>query len=91
MFGNTANRIYRQAERNSVYLQYTCVGITQKKWDELMEGATTADRKRVKKILLDSEQLTKEELSWDYGTKYLKTETHLIRVWSAIEHFYKIK
>ena len=84
MSRETAAAFYRRAERNGCYLEATCVGINQRRWDELMEGAVRADKKKVLKAI---------GVVDEYHNPYdfYRTKTHLIYVNSAIEHFYRIQ
>ena len=80
----TANEIYEKAMNNGVYLEATCVGISQSEWDRLMKGAVRADKKKLLKAIG-----VKDEYRNPYD--FYRTQTHLIYVNSAIEHFYKIQ
>lgn len=89
-------QLYNKAQQKGCHLEDTCVGIGIYKWEELMKGATRANRKIAVKIALlagaiDEEQ-AKTELKrpWFNPYNHFKTETHLIYVNSAIEHFIKI-
>lgn len=88
--------IYERAKKNGVYLEATCVSISQYEWDRLMKGHTVANRKEVVKIALQAgaidEWQAKEELKKPYYNPYnhFKTRTHIIYVNSGIEHFIKI-
>lgn len=79
----TAEQIYNKAFRNGVELECTCVSISSYRWDQLMEGAVRADKKKVLKAIGMKE---------DYYNPYdfFRTKTHLIYVHSAIEYFYRI-
>lgn len=84
-----ANNIYEKALRNGVFLEATCVGIGMTEWERLMKNATRANKKTVHKTL-------KNEIESDFlkaynPYNYFKTETHIIYVHSAIEHFFKIQ
>lgn len=84
---------------NSIFLECTCEGIGQNKWDELMEGSTRANKYNINRIIknhlpehyesfgFDIKRL--KELSWYNPYNYFKTETHLILVHSSIEYFYR--
>lgn len=52
----TANQFYARAMRDGCYLDATCVGISQYKWDELMKGAVRADKKKVLKAIGEVEE-----------------------------------
>jgi len=88
--------IYQRAERNGCRYEANCTQITARKWDQIMEGHTRANRKEVVKFALsagviDSEQ-AKEELKrpWYNPYNHYKTKTHLIYVHSSIEHFIRV-
>lgn len=80
----SAVELYQKAMDNGVYLECTCVGIEQREWDKLMKGAVRADKKKVLKAIG-----VKEEHRNPYES--FRTQTHLIYVHSAIEHFYRIQ
>lgn len=88
--------IYQRAKINGCYLETTCVGCGVNMWDELMEGHKKANRKEVVKIALLSgvidEEQAREEIKRPYYNPYThyKTNTHIIYVHSAIEHFIKV-
>lgn len=88
--------IYHRAERNGVYFEATCVGVTVREWDRLMDGHTRADRRKVVKIALQAgvidEMQAKEELKrpWFNPYNHYKTKTHIIYVNSSIEHFIRV-
>lgn len=86
-----SEEIYKRAERNGVYLECTCVGISMTRWEELMKGATRADTNRINRMLVKQNLLQKDEIKLYNPYYYYKTKTHIIRVHSSIEHFYKIK
>ena len=79
----TAAEFYRRAERDGVYLECDCTGVSIYKWEELMKGAVRADKKKLLKAI---------GLVDEYYNPYefYRTKTHLIYVHSAIEHFYRI-
>lgn len=88
--------IYERAKINGVSFEFTCVGISMYKWDMLMKNHKRADRKKVVKIALmagviDEEQ-AREEIKRPYYNPYnhFKTDSHIIYVQSAIEHFIKV-
>ena len=80
----SANEIYQKAMDNGVCLECTCVSTSQSEWDKLMEGAVRADKKKVLKAIG-----IKEEYRNPYES--FRTQTHLIYVHSAVEHFYRIQ
>lgn len=79
----TAAEFYARAERNGVYYDCNCTGISSSKWDKLMEGAVRADKKKLLKILGQVDEYYNPYDFW-------RTKNHLVYVNSAIEHFYKI-
>lgn len=79
----TANQFYARAMRNGCYLDATCVGISQYKWDELMEGAVRADKKKLLKAIGEVEE-------YHNPYDFYRTKTHLIYVHSGVEYFYRI-
>ena len=88
--------IYERSKINGVSFECTCVGISKYEWDRLMKNHKRADRKKVVKIALmagviDEEQ-AKEEIKRPYYNPYnhFKTDSHIIYVHSAIEHFIKV-
>lgn len=87
----TPNRV------RSLQLEATCVGITAREWDKLMEGATRADRDKVNKLVkehlpdlaksLSMDHLPLKKLRWYNPYNYYKTRKHLVLVHSSIEYF----
>lgn len=74
---------------SSLWLDATCVGLTPRRWDKLMEGAARANKRIIN-------QLVKEHLPDLYADlalyllnpyNYYKTKKHLILVHSSIEFF----
>lgn len=47
----TAEQIYQRAERNGVTYECSCAEISLYRWNQLMDGATRADKRRVNKIV----------------------------------------
>lgn len=86
----TAQQIYEKAEKNGVSFECSCSGISIDKWNDLMNGTTRADKKKIEKILIDNGSLSKEDTKYYNPYGYYKTNTHLIYVHSAIEYFYRI-
>lgn len=85
--------IYDRALANGVWLEDTCVSCgSQDKWDQYMEGATRADRKKVLRIAIKAGIADPVELSRPYYNPYnhYKTKTHIVYVNSAIEHFLRV-
>lgn len=86
-----AKEIYERAERNGIELECTCVGITQYRWDELMKGATRANKRVVHKLVRDNTNGEFKPFIELYNPyDYFKTKTHIIFVHSGIEHFFRI-
>jgi hypothetical protein len=89
-------QLLKRAEQNGCSFEATCVGIGIGKWEELMKGATRANRKLAVKIALLAgaidEQQAREEIKRPYFNPYnhYKTKTHLIYIHSSIEHFIRI-
>lgn len=84
-----AEQIYQKALNNGVILEATCMQIGVKKWDELMKGATRADKNKVEKIVKN--HFPDDWFSFYNPYEYYKTETHIIYKHSAIEYFFKIQ
>lgn len=88
--------IYERAAANGCYFECTCVGISQSKWDRLMQGARRANKKKVIKIALlagviDEEQAAMETKKPYYNPyNHYHTKTHIIYVHSSIEHFIRV-
>ena len=84
--------IYDRATKNGCYLETTCVGISQWKWDELMKGARPANKRKVIKVALMLGIAEPEELKSMYYNPYTHqvTRAHIIYVNSAIEYFIKV-
>jgi hypothetical protein len=81
-----ADAIYTKAILNGVSLECTCVDVTLTRWEDLMVGATRADKKQVEKLI----DLPLSERKYRNPYVYYKTSTHLIYVHSSIEYFYRI-
>ena len=78
-----------------MYLECTCVDITETQWDKLMRGARKASYKRlVAKIKREIPELYRA-LSLDLNNPWendcAQTKTHYILVHSAIEYFIRKK
>ena len=84
-----ANNIYEKALRNGVFLEAICVGIGMTEWEKLMKNATRANKKMVHRIIKG--QVDPDFLKGYNPYDYYKTETHILYVHSAIEHFFKIQ
>jgi hypothetical protein len=74
---------------NTLYLEATCIGISQRKWDMLMQGATRANKSVIDRLVkLHFPKLYAELCLNCYNPyKYYKTKTHLILVHSSVEYF----
>jgi len=74
-------------------LECSCVNISARQWNILMENATKANKrainKLVKKHIPDLYQYLSLHLRNPYN--YYKTKNHLILVHSSIEYFIKYK
>lgn len=88
--------LYNKALQNGCGFEANCVGVGINQWEELMNGATRANRRLAVKIanlagVIDDEQ-AKEELKrpWFNPYNHFKTKTHLVYVHSSIEHFIRI-
>lgn len=84
----------RQAHYNdTIYLECSCVGISQYEWDKLMEGSTKANGKKIrqmiKKQLPELYHALDLQLPNPYEPQARKTKTHYIYIHSAIEYFLK--
>lgn len=92
----TTQEMYDRAIKNGCRLECSCVGISINRWDNLMEGATRADKRLVPKIALlagvISEEDAKREIRepWYNPYNHYKTKTHVVYVHSCIEHFIKV-
>ena len=91
-----ANNIYNRAKQKGVQFECTCVGIGMTKWERLMKNHTRANRREVIKIALEAgvidEDQAKTELKnpWWNPYTHFKTATHIIYVYSDIEHFIRV-
>lgn len=88
--------IYNRAKQKGVQAECSCIGITQSEWDKLMKGHTRANRREVVKIalqagIIDEEQAIRELRNpWYNPYNHFKTKTHIIYVYSSIEHFIRV-
>ena len=77
----------------SIELEHTCVSVTIRKWESLMEKSVKADglkiRRLIKKHLPDLYQELGLNFSNPYESQCVRTKTHLIYVHSSIEYFIK--
>lgn len=79
---------------NFIYgLEYetNCTAISINKWEELMKGATRANKKIIERHVKTHLPDLYEELTLNFYNpyNYYKTREHLILVHSHIEHFIK--
>jgi len=82
---------------NQIYLECTRADITARKWDQLMEGATHANKRAINAIVrAELAELAEalclfdkplKDLSWYNPYNYFKTNRHLVLVHSSIEYF----
>ena len=68
-----------------------CFSISNRRWTQLMEGATRANKKTINKLVKKHIPELYEGLCLKFYNPYdyLKTSTHLILVHSSIEYFLK--
>lgn len=75
------------------YLEYDtdCIAISNWKWNDLMEGATIANKQVIDKLVKRHLPNLHDSLALDLYNpyKYYKTEKHLVLVHSGIEYFLK--
>lgn len=87
----TAKEIY---SAKSISLFATCVGITEKEWDRLMEGAVKANGKKIRMLIKKHIPYLYDNLCLDaYNPQEYRcqrTQTHLIYVHSSIEYFLEL-
>lgn len=78
---------------STLYLEATCVGINEQKWNRLMEGATRANKKTIDKLVKNHLPELYDDLCLNYYNpyNYFKTKTHLILVHSGIEYFIRFE
>ena len=76
-------------------LEYSCTGISQRKWDVLMYNAKKANGSKIRKLIKKHLPEVYESLALNFYNPYeyqsQKTKDHLIYVHSAIEYFFKYK
>jgi len=79
------------SEVSSIEYECNCTGISDWKWEELMEGATRADKSKIDAIVKrDLPDLYNDLCLQFYNPyNYFKTDKHLILVHSSIEYFLK--
>ncbi len=77
----------------SLELECTCVSASRFRVERLMRGAVRADKRKINRLVRVLLPDLYEELALQYHNpySYYRTETHLILVWSGIEHFLKIR
>lgn len=85
-----ANEIYTRALTKGVHLETTCVGCTYDQWQQLMKGATRANRRIVEKLAVKAGAIDQDLIKYYNPYNHFKTSTHLIYVHSGIEHFLRI-
>ena len=79
------------AEVETLELECTCMGIGINRWNELMNGDTRADSRKINRLVKIHLPDLYEYLSLNMYNPYFyhKTRTHLILVHSGIEYFLK--
>lgn len=79
--------VYSQVK--SMWLECTCVNISQGRWDQLMQGAVRANKTKVNQLVsIYLPELYRDlSLKLNNPYKYLITKKHIIVVHSAIEYF----
>ena len=86
-----ANEIYIKAINNGITFECDCTGIRIEKWEQLMKGATRANKKIVDNLVKDNTEGEFNDFIQFYNPyDHYKTNTHIIFVHSCIEHFFKI-
>jgi hypothetical protein len=75
----------------NIGLEYTCVGISARKHEELMKGAVRANKRRIDRLVKKFYPELYDELSLRLRNPYdyYRTDKHLILVHSAIEYFFR--
>ena len=76
---------------NQLELECTCVGIGMDKWEQLMENAKQANTRIVERLVKQSGYIDENYFIGYNPHIHYRTETHIIWVHSAIEHFFKIR
>ena len=83
-----------EAYNSRIELECTCAGISEFKWDSLMEGAVKANGKVIRQMIKKQLPDLYEDLALQFPNPYegncQRTNTHLIYVHSAVEYFLKI-
>lgn len=74
-------------------LECTCVNASKFRVERLMRGAVRADKRKINRLVRVLLPDLYEALALQYPNpyNYYRTETHLILVWSGIEHFVKMR
>ena len=75
-------------EVSFIETECACFSISNRRWRQLMEGATKANKKYIDRIVKKHIPELYEGLALGISN-YLKTSTHLILVHSSIEYFLK--
>lgn len=88
----TAEETYRRAYQNGLELIGTCSQLPQAQQDEIWKNAKMASKKSVFKLIEkhDPNMAPAFYKLWNPYQQY-RSDTHIIFVHSAIDHFYKIK
>ena len=73
-------------------LECTCVNTSIVKLERLMRGAVRADKKKINGLVKNLLPELYEDLVLNFYNpyNYFRTKTHIILVWSGIEHFLRI-
>lgn len=82
--------IYKRALEKGVEFECSCVDIKVDKWNELMEGAKKGNHKFITAIAISLGIIPKSWKKFRNPYQCFVTDTHLIYVHSAIEHFIKV-
>lgn len=86
--------IYQKAEENGIMLECTCSSITETEWNKLYKGSRKANGKKIRMLIKKHLPELYEALSLNLNNPFeeqsVRTETHLIYIWSATDYFLKI-
>lgn len=85
-----AEEIYNKAFSNGITFKSSCIDISIKEWERMMKGTVRADKRKIKKIVM---QHYPEFKSLFVGYNYynlLKSKKYIVFVHSGIEYFFKI-
>ena len=86
-----ADEIYDRALTSGITFECSCADITEGERDELMKGATRANKDQVEKIIaLWEGENFRDMMIQRNPCKHLKTETHFVFIHSATEYFFSI-